>query len=309
MSRRKSRPTGRAGSPPPPSQPAAVSSGERLSFTGFVAVVVHAILILGISFSLYNRNNIPPTIEVTLSQYTEKEAPTEADYLAQHNQSASGTQEKKKELTTDKRADFADTVIRDVNPEPPRKQEKQEKKKPDTLVKTSSKEAPPVPENRQPDPEKKTVNEPGEEDIPLEENNEIASLKAKLSQQRQQYAKRPRIKTLTSVATRSSADAAYLNLWQEKIELVGNLNYPEEARRKKIYGQLRLLVSLLPDGTVYQIEILESSGKKVLDEAAIRTVRLSAPFAAFPPELRRTVDRLEIIRTWKFEKGDVLTSQ
>ncbi|HRF88886.1 MAG TPA: energy transducer TonB, partial [Pseudomonadales bacterium] len=132
---------------------------------------------------------------------------------------------------------------------------------------------------------------------------------AKLAQQRQAYAKRPRVKTLTSVATRASIDAEYLNLWQEKIELIGNLNYPQEARRKKIYGQLRLVVSLLPDGSIHNIEILQSSGQRILDDAAIRIVRMAAPFAPFPPELRKDVDRLEIIRTWKFEKGDRLTSE
>jgi protein TonB len=87
------------------------------------------------------------------------------------------------------------------------------------------------------------------------------------------------------------------------------LNYPAEARRQKIYGQLRMVVSLLPDGSIHNIEVLESSGQRILDDAAIRIVRLAAPFAAFPPELRKDVDQLEIIRTWKFEKGDKLSSQ
>ncbi|HRF87625.1 MAG TPA: energy transducer TonB, partial [Pseudomonadales bacterium] len=83
----------------------------------------------------------------------------------------------------------------------------------------------------------------------------------------------------------------------------------QEARRKKIYGQLRLVVSLLPDGSIHNIEILQSSGQRILDDAAIRIVRMAAPFAPFPHELRKDVDRLEIIRTWKFEKGDKLTSE
>jgi protein TonB len=139
--------------------------------------------------------------------------------------------------------------------------------------------------------------------------SEIASLQAKLAMQRQAYAKQPRVKTLTSVAARASNDAEYLNLWQERIELIGNLNYPEEARKQKIYGQLRLLVTVLPDGSIHDITILKSSGHRILDDAAVRIVRLSAPFAPFPPALRKDVDRLEIIRTWKFEPGNHLSSQ
>lgn len=121
-------------------------------------------------------------------------------------------------------------------------------------------------------------------------------MQAKLSQQKQQYAKRPRIKTITSVATRASVDAEYLSVWQEKVELIGNLNYPPEARKQKLYGRLRLLVSLLPDGSVHNIDVLESSGQRVLDDAAIRIVRLAAPFAPFPPELKKNVDQFVVAR-------------
>ncbi len=84
--------------------------------------------------------------------------------------------------------------------------------------------------------------------------------------------------------------------------MVGNLNYPEEARRNRIYGSLRLMVSLLPDGHVKDISVLESSGHRVLDDAAIRIVRLAQPFAPFPKDMREEADILEIIRTWKFSR-------
>ncbi len=285
-----------------------VSGGDRLSFTGFVAIVVHAIIILGVSFSLYSRKHIPPTLEVTLAQHAETTAPEDADYLAQHHQQASGTLDKKAELTTDKRADFADTTIRAVNPDLQKQKLTPDTTKNPQLVSTSAKTSKATPQEKNRDNNPQTKPQPGEDDEDSLSNNEIASLQAKLAQQRQQYAKRPRVKTLTSVATRASSDAEYLNLWQEKIELIGNLNYPDEARRKKLYGQLRLLVSVLPDGSVHNVEVLESSGQRILDDAAIRIVRLAAPFAAFPPALKKDVDRLEIIRTWKFEKGDRLTS-
>lgn len=286
-----------------------INTRDRLGFTGFIAVIVHAVVILGVSFSIYSRNRVPPTLEVTLAQHADSIAPEKADYLAQHHQEASGTADSRKELTTDKRADFADTAIREVNPEKHKQQEVTEIIDEKQVVSTTGKTDRKLPQKKTRERDEKRKSRIGTDEEDSETSSEIASLQAKLAQQRQQYAKRPRIKTLTSVATRASIDAEYLNLWQEKIELIGNLNYPAEARRQKLYGQLRLLVSLLPDGSVHNVEILQSSGQRILDDAAIRIVRLAAPFAPFPPELRKDVDQLEIIRTWKFEKGDRLTSQ
>ena len=285
------------------------STRDKLLFTAFVALIVHLVIILGVSFSAYSRNKTPPTIEVTLAQHSDNKAPDKADYLAQHHQEASGTLEKKSELTTDKRADFADTEIREVDPEQQKRKAVSENANAQQIVSTTSKTDKKT-EKKKPTKDKEIrVEQTGDTEEETVTNREIASLQAKLAQQRQAYAKRPRIKTLTSVATRASVDAEYLNLWQEKIELIGNLNYPAEARKQKIYGQLRLVVSLLPDGSIYKIEVLESSGERILDDAAMRIVRLAAPFAPFPPELRKDVDQLEIIRTWKFEKGDKLSSQ
>jgi len=286
-----------------------ISTRDKLLFTAFVALIVHLVIILGVSFSAYSRNKTPPTIEVTLAQHSDNKAPEKADYLAQHHQEASGTLDKKSELTTDKRADFADTEIREVDPDQQKRKAVSENANAQQIVSTSSKTDKKI-EKKKPTKDKEIrIERTGEEEEETVTNSEIASLQAKLAQQRQAYAKRPRIKTLTSVATRASVDAEYLNLWQEKIELIGNLNYPAEARKQKIYGQLRLVVSLLPDGSIYKIEVLESSGERILDDAAMRIVRLAAPFAPFPPELRKNVDHLEIIRTWKFEKGDKLSSQ
>lgn len=291
------------------SSTATVESRERLYFTGFLALMVHAIIILGISFSVNLKAPVAPTLEVTLAQYKDSEPPEKADFLAQHQQKASGTETKKAQLTTDTKADFADTDIRDVDPRPEQNVRVSEVKPDKQLVSTTDVRARATAQKKQDDQVEQPSVVEGDDKTIKEANREIASLQAKLARQRQRYAKRPRVKTLTSVATRASVDAAYLHSWQEKVELLGNLHYPEEARRQKLYGQLRLLVSLLPDGTVYQIDVLESSNQRVLDDAAINIVREASPFAPFPPELRKDVDRLEIIRTWKFEKGDILTSE
>ncbi|HJO11138.1 MAG TPA: energy transducer TonB, partial [Gammaproteobacteria bacterium] len=136
----------------------------------------------------------------------------------------------------------------------------------------------------------------------------IASLRAQLDLQRQAYAKRPRKYTISSASTKKSQDALYLDNWRKRIEAIGNLNYPDAARRQQLYGNLRLLVSILPDGVVEEIRILQSSGHSILDQAALGIVQLAAPFQPFPDELRETVDILEIIRTWRFHERTGLTS-
>src|SRR5690606_5209326 len=136
---------------------------------------------------------------------------------------------------------------------------------------------------------------------------EIASLEADLALEQQLYAKRPKIHRLNAASTMRDKGAWYKDEWRKKVERIGNLNYPEEARRQRIYGSLRLLVSINRDGTLYEVQVLESSGQPTLDQAALRIVRLAAPFAPFSGDLA-DIDRLEIIRTWRFERGDRLSS-
>jgi protein TonB len=136
----------------------------------------------------------------------------------------------------------------------------------------------------------------------------IRSLQEQLNIRRQAYDKRPRRYTISSASTKKSHDALYLDNWRRRIEAIGNINYPKEARREQIYGSLRLLVALLPNGEVKRIRVMKSSQHKVLDQAAIEIVELAAPFQPFPQAMRDEVDILEIIRTWHFHEGNALTS-
>ncbi len=142
----------------------------------------------------------------------------------------------------------------------------------------------------------------------LDLSQEIASLEARIDSETNTAAKSPRVRRLTSVSARQAVDAYYLQSWRRKVETVGNLNYPEEARREQLYGSLRLMVSITPDGALKDVRILDSSGFKVLDDAAIRIVRQAAPFAPFPEEMRQSTDVLEIIRTWQFRKNHYSSS-
>ena len=278
-----------------------VDTGDRLSFTFFLAIALHAFLILGFSFKLPDHSSKSQTIEITLATHKSLKAPENADFLAQHNQEASGTLDEAKQLTTERQAEFADTQVRDVNPIPQQQAASTQKIKEQQLLSTTAQSVRTTQVKLNPDEREERETLDGlMEDQPLIAA-EIASLQAKLDKQRQEYAKRPRVRTLTSVSTKESFDAKYLHEWSTKVEQVGNRNYPQEALNRHITGHLRLSVVINPDGTIYEIKVLQSSGQRILDDAARQILRLSSPFASFPPEIRKQADRLQIIRTWNFE--------
>ena len=132
-------------------------------------------------------------------------------------------------------------------------------------------------------------------------------LQAQIDKQTEEYQKRPRKKFIGARATEYRF-AQYEEDWRAKVERVGTLNYPAEARGK-IYGNLRLTVTLRPDGMVEAIELDRSSGLKVLDAAAFKIVRMASPFAVFPPDIRRDTDLLVITRTWFFGQGDKIWTE
>ena len=109
---------------------------------------------------------------------------------------------------------------------------------------------------------------------------------------------------VNSVNAHKYKAAAYERTWQDKVERIGNLNYPDEARRKNLSGGLLLSVGIKPDGSIHSIQVRRSSGESVLDDAAVRIVRLSAPFSPFPEELKQEADVLVITRTWKFSNDN-----
>lgn len=137
---------------------------------------------------------------------------------------------------------------------------------------------------------------------------EMASLNAEINQRLKQYAERPKRKWITA-RTRQHNYAAYMEAWRQKVERIGNLNYPDEARRRKLSGNLLLDVALNPDGTVNEINLRRSSGERVLDDAAVRIVKLGAPYARFPKSIREEIDILHIERTWQFVAGDRFRSR
>ncbi|WP_203142168.1 energy transducer TonB [Marinobacter mangrovi] len=278
-----------------------VSDFDRFSFTFFMALALHAVIVLGISFAPDDPAPAAETLEITLAQHDDQKAPDEADFLAQTNQKGSGTEQEKQELTTTHQAPVQNTQVKPVQPQPVQQSQPEPRPQPDKQVVTTTAKSRPAQQKKE--KEKPVEKAPVKKKKSLMDRSlEIASLEARLDQQQRAYAKKPRIKRVTAASTLKSDNAWYVQNWVSKVTRVGNLNYPPEARRSGIYGSLRMVVVLEKDGSVKDVQILNSSGNKVLDDAAIRIVRLSAPFAPFSDKMRDQFDQLEIIRTWSFQR-------
>lgn len=282
-------------------------SNERFGFTVFLSACFHGILILGVGFTVLDELSSEAALEITMAQYRSELAPDEADFLAQENQIGSGTLDEAAAPSTPFESDFNADTIQEVQPLPQTTNVVAPIETQDEAVLTTR--------VNDADISQQLDEVPLEDELPLADDvaNEdlsvaIASLQAQLDRQRQEYARRPRKYTISSASTQKSQDARYLDTWRRRIEAVGNINYPAQARRQQLYGSLRLLVAILPDGDVQEIQILQSSGHSVLDQSAIEIVRMAAPFAPFPEEMIGEIDILEIIRTWRFHEGNALTS-
>lgn len=142
----------------------------------------------------------------------------------------------------------------------------------------------------------------------VEKSLEIARLEAQIRRDFQAYQERPKRKFVGARAAEYRF-AVYVDNWRQKIERVGNLNYPAEARTRRIYGSLQLTVAIKADGEVESVEVNRSSGHKVLDQAAIRIVRLASPFERFPADVKADTDILHITRTWTFTRSDQVLAE
>ena len=280
---------------------------ERFGFTVFLSTCFHAIIILGVGFTYLEELHSEPALEITMAHYRSKFAPNEADFLAQENQIGSGTIDSVAAPSTPFKSDFNDELLQEVVPIPQTLKVVNEIEVRDAAIISSIQNEQQVQQHLD-DIELQDPKALSEKSTPSDLNLAIASLQVQLDLQRQAYAKRPRRYTISSASTKKSHDALYLDSWRRKIEAVGNTNYPLAARQQQLYGSLRMLVSLFPNGRVSEIQILKSSGHSILDQAAMKIVTMASPFDSFPEAMRAEADILEIIRTWRFHEGNALTS-
>lgn len=284
---------------------------DRLGLTAFVSVLVHMTLILGVSFAVPDlQSNEPlPTMDVTLVNTRSDTEPEDADFLAQANQEGGGDSDE----AVIARAPLPANPTPDVTQQVPETRLQTEHQQPRPTVEqplTQDREQASSVDERNPQEQQvatQPISEAGAEQ-PNRLTSERARLTAELSRFWQEYQKRPRRKFL-SARTREYKYAEYMEAWRARVERVGNLNYPEKARSQNLTGDLVMDVAINPDGSVHNLNMIKSSGSKVLDDAARRIVELAAPYEAFPADIKKEVDILHITRTWQFMRGNRLVSR
>jgi len=271
------------------------------------SIAFHVTVILGLGFKLPripafdDPHNVMDVVLVNAKSATK---PTKADALAQANLDGGGNTDQKLRASTP----FPNVPDRDPSrelkaAENRMKQLETEAKELMTRLKSNSQvtqvDSLPQGAAQKSDAEARDL---------MEKALEIQRLEAQVRRQYQQYQERPK-RQFVGARAAEYRFAVYVDKWRQKIERIGNLNYPEEAKSRKLYGSLQLTVAIKADGEVEGIEINRSSGYKILDQAAIRIVRLAAPFERFPENIKADTDILHITRTWTFTRADQVLAE
>ena len=282
--------------------PVARHNPDVLTTALFVAAAVHAIVLLGINFQPFlEEMRTPPALEVILVEQSNNEKPDEASYLAQFSQDGGGDTENNSRPSSpfasplDIDSDgLAATPLLKSAPKP------NEQTAEDVVTAVFSDNSVKT-EQTEDSNERIDANEDA---VVVEQNMDIARLAAEIERQQEEFAKRPKKKHINARTTETAA-ASYMHKWVKQVERVGNINYPDAARRDKLAGALILIVGIYKNGNIESVTVDESSGHKLLDDAAVRIVELAAPFDAMTGTLAEETDILYIVRTWEFESSSV----
>jgi protein TonB len=282
-------------------QTAKIGAFDRLSFTVFLALALHALLIFGVSFSAFTQKQSSPSLEVTLSLHkSNDDVPLEeADFLADSDQLGSGTLEDKALLKSDQEAEIEENQIFHTTPMIQHLAYTNLSISHDRII-TSSNLSDFTANDASLDEGSTSSANAEKENIVLNNITDVATLKALLEDSRQNYAKRPRTKTLTAVSAKRAVDASYIYNWLKKVERIGNQNYPDAAREKRLIGSVGLAVEINEDGTLRNVSVTRPSGSSILDQAAKQIVYLAAPFEPLSAEILEGNNVLVIMRTWHF---------
>lgn len=281
--------------------PSGIGPDQRLGATLALSLAVHAMLLLGIGFTLERAAPLMPTLDVILTETVTPLTPKQADFLAQANNQGGGEHERSSRPRDNQTGPLPQerpgVAPRSMQAQSPRPQPA-----PQARVVTSARGDEATASARraalaQPDPLP-----PGPERI--ERDMEMARLAAEIHLRSERYAKRPKRK-FVSASTQEFAWAAYLREWVDRVERVGNLNYPDEARRRGLRGQVVISVAIRRDGSVERADIVDSSGIALLDASALRIAKLAEPYAPLP-KTDEDPDVLHVTRTWQFLPGGTL---
>jgi protein TonB len=281
------------------------STSERslLPLTLSSAAALHAALIMFTGFDFELADSKPdalPTLEITLLHHSTSEVPEKADKLAQVSHQGGGKQESTRRARSpaSRPREAPDSGLTHQTREaaaprarPPERPAKLTTRS-TTPVQTAADTQAPTETKPRPLPDARAL---------ISRSLELARLSSEIAETVETTAEKPRHKYL-GARTQAYKYALYMEAWRSKVEHIGDLNYPVGARGRKLAGDLRLDVALKADGDVHAINLLRSSGNEQLDRSAIEIVRLAAPFAPFPDDVREETDILHIVRTWQFHR-------
>ena len=267
-----------------------------------ISVAFH-VLLLAVRFAAPDSFRFKPpdsTLEVILVNAKSNEKPVKPDAIAQHDLNGGGEHDKGRATSfLPRSAKSADGEVLNESQSAVAQLEANQRRLMSRLKAAKTAAAPdPSPKNDAP-----SEAVPQSADL-TDSMKAIARLEAQIEKQTSDYNARPR-RGYIGPNTRGASYAFYYSQWKDKVERIGTVNYPEQARGR-IYGDLVLSVTLNPDGSIYndEVTVTRSSGSPILDRAAKRIVRLGAPYGRFSEELRREYDIFEIISTFRFTKGD-----
>lgn len=264
------------------------------------SIALHVFVLFGISLVLpapEKSSDMMQPLHVVLVNSKSKSKPVKADALAQANLDGGGnTQEDRQAKSMLPNIGDNSRITPEQEARAVAKLEEQSKRMM-TRLESSYKL-----KQAQPKPDTSTA------DDLVQRSLEIARLEAQINKNNDYYQKLPRRKFI-GARTQEYRFAQYVEDWRVKVERIGNLNYPEQARAQQVYGKLQLSVSIRADGSVESIEVSRSSGHPILDAAAMRIVKLAGPFSPLPPDITRDTDILTITRTWSFTPSDKLESE
>ncbi len=291
-----------------------ITPRDRLVTTLCFALLFHGLIVLGIGFTADDPDSGhgTPTLEIVMVDAPTDDPPDKADYLADAAQSGAGNIEERT------RARSPRTAVGDPAAQAAERAGEStsagrfdERRADDTRPEASAVDDPVVTSTRDRPHLRVAVTlrsgagaaRPTAHGMPVVLPSIPADTEAHTALA---YSDDPRDRFI-SVNTDEVLYAAYLHAWRERIERVGNLNYPDEAKRRGLRGALELEVALGANGNVRQLKVRESSGHRVLDDAAMRIVYLASPFPPFDQALRKEVDVLRFAFVWEFGDG-VITS-
>jgi len=277
-----------------------ITASDRLGFTLFLAMSLHAIVVLGVGFTPSQRNNAEPlpSLDIILANSKTFDTVENPDFLAQENQAGGGNADDKA------RPSAPVSAATPLNQKGLTERDQVEMRRQQLAISnlyylTQSESDTRIRQQQQ----QRAQDSNSKQASQVEQRaSKIARLQAEIRQMTIDYAKRPKTITLTA-STRKAIEASYLASWVQKIEHTGNLNYPREARTNNLAGRLRMSVRLNAAGEVLDMQITASSGTSVLDEAARRILHMAQPFAPFSEELKERADQIVIIRTWGFKSN------